>query len=210
MTGAPGTSPSARRLAELLDPRPTTSPPPSAAGAAVLIILRPTEAERDVEVLLIERSVRDGDPGSGQVGLPGGHVDPSDTSLRETALRESAEEVGLGPLDLSEPPRYVGTDFARAFGLSVAIFAAPLAPHGPAPRPLATDEVAGVFWLPSRALAESRRVERTSSSGPIEVDATVFDGHVLWGFTRRILQQFFGEPGVPPDPIPVPADPAAR
>ncbi len=185
--------PGDQAIRELLDGLRPIAPPPSAAQAAVLAVLRAIPESEDLEILLIERAVREGDPGSGQVGLPGGHVHEGDSSLRETALRESEEEVGIGPLDLSEAPRYAGTDYARAFGLSVAIFAAPLAPGARMPGARNAEEVAGVFWLPRSRLAVTERVQRPTRNGPIEVDATLFEGHVLWGFTRRILRQLFGE-----------------
>ena len=34
-------------------------------------------------------------------------------------------------------------------------------------------------------------ISRETAGGPVEVDATVFQGHVLWGFTRRVLREFF-------------------
>lgn len=187
---APGAA--SARLAELLRSAADPPPPAGAAGAAVLILLRCDGANEEIEVLLIERSVRAGDPGSGQVGLPGGRFHRGDTTLRETALREAEEEVGIGPLDLAESPRYVATEHARAFGLEVAVFAAPLSPHGRAPGARSPEEVAGVFWLHSRRLSEVSRVPRETGRGPAEVDAAVFDGHVVWGFTRRILREFFG------------------
>jgi hypothetical protein len=33
---------------------------------------------------------------------------------------------------------------------------------------------------------------RETSRGLAEVRATVFEGHILWGFSRRVLCQFFG------------------
>ncbi|EQD43581.1 NUDIX hydrolase [mine drainage metagenome] len=182
---------------------PAEDPPAASAEAAVTIVLRPEE--EDVGTLLIERTVRARDPASGQVALPGGHVDPEDPSLAGTALRELEEEVGLGIADLAGPPRYVRTLLAQRFGLRVGVFAAAL---GPTPRrafPGDPDEVAHVFWLPRRALEETRRVVYETSRGPLEVPATVFEGHVLWGFTRRVLREFFGlpieeigAPGLPP------------
>jgi hypothetical protein len=40
-----------------------------------------------------------------------------------------------------------------------------------------------------------QKVHRDTSQGSIPVNATVFEGHVLWGFTRRVLREFFGYPG---------------
>ncbi len=182
-------------------------PPVTEAGAAVTIVLRP--GADGVETLLIERAERAGDPASGQVALPGGHVDPDDRSLVAAALRELAEEVDLRAADLGGPPRYVRTLLAHRFGLRVAVFASALAPVGRSPRPADPGEVAGVFWLPRRALEGARPVVRETSRGPLEVPATVFDGHVLWGFTRRVLLEFFDLPvdeavGAEPRPPPGP------
>jgi 8-oxo-dGTP pyrophosphatase MutT (NUDIX family) len=173
----------------------TDSPAASGAGAAVMAVLR--DGARDVEVLLIERAERPDDPGSGQIALPGGHVEPSDPDLRATALRELEEEVGLTESDLLPPIRYVGAAEARWFKTSVGIFAARLGPSALRPRRASAGEVASVFWLPRSTLSATERVSRPTSGGPVEVDATLFEGHVLWGFTRRVLREFFlgPEPG---------------
>ncbi|MGA9840247.1 MAG: CoA pyrophosphatase [Thermoplasmata archaeon] len=179
-------------LAELLGRFPATVPPVAAAGAAVTIVLR--EGASEVETLLIERTERPTDPASGQVALPGGRVETADGSLVATALRELQEEVGITRADLVGPPRYVGTENAVRFGIRVAIFADSLGPAGHPPTALSVEEVAHVFWMPRSALADTRRVHRETSLGRTEVPATVFEGHVLWGFTRRVVRQFFGFP----------------
>jgi 8-oxo-dGTP diphosphatase len=167
----------------------TGSPPVGRAGAAVTIVLRP--GDRDVEVLLIERTERATDPASGQVALPGGHVAEVDGDLASTALRELAEEVGLDRSDLHSDLRYVGTEHARRFGLNVAVFAAPLGRSSRAAFPRSAEEVAHVFWLPRWAIDRTQHVHRETGRGLIEVPASVHEGHVLWGFTRRVLRQFF-------------------
>lgn len=48
----------------------------------------------EIQVLYIKRSIRRRDRHSGQIALPGGHVDPGETSL-EAAVREVREELGL-------------------------------------------------------------------------------------------------------------------
>jgi 8-oxo-dGTP pyrophosphatase MutT (NUDIX family) len=181
-----------RSIGELLGRYESVAPPIGSAGAAVTIVLR--DGARSVEVLLIERTESPADPASGQVALPGGHVDEGDGSLERTAVRELREEVGLRETDLTAPPVYVGTTYAERFRLHVAIFAGALAPRGSAPAVSSEGEVATVFWLPREALGATQRVHRTTSLGLLEVPASVVDGHVLWGFTRRVLREFFGLP----------------
>ena len=171
---------------------PALRPPVAVGGAAVTIVLR--EGRREVETLLIVRTTRPEDPASGQVALPGGRTAEGDGSLADTALRELGEEVGLGPADLAGPLRFVGANPAPRFGLTVGVFAAILGPVARPPDRHSREEVAHVFWSPRSALADSRRVVRDMPRGPTEVHATLVKGQVLWGFTRRVLRDFFGLP----------------
>jgi 8-oxo-dGTP pyrophosphatase MutT (NUDIX family) len=178
-----------QEIASLLNHWQSASPPKHEATAAVLILLR--EGEGDVETLLIERAIHPEDPASGQVGLPGGHVEQGDPTLEATALRELEEEVGVKASDLSISPRYVRVQPAPIFRLRVAVFAAALRPDGSSPDPRNPAEVANVFWLPRREVQQLQRVERETPMGVIHVDAIVHDAHVIWGFTLRVLQHFF-------------------
>ncbi len=190
MTAVP--APASRSVADWLGRFPEERPPVLLAGAAVTLVLR--QGAGDVEVLLIERTVRSEDPASGQVALPGGHVEEGDGNLAVTAAREMEEEVGLALGDLAGPLHYVGTDYAARFGLRVAVFAAALGPPRRAPFPGNAEEVAHVFWLPRAALDETRPVLQDTPRGALAVPATVYEGHVVWGFTRRLLRQFFELP----------------
>lgn len=185
-SGAPGT------IAELLAQYPEGAPPVGTGGAAVTIVLR--EGAREVEALLIERAENAEDPASGQVGLPGGHVEDGDSSMGETALRELQEEVGLRRADLTSAPRYVETRLAARFHLKVSVFAAELSSTAARPSAASAAEVAHVFWLPRSALDHERLVARDTPVGRIEVPAVIHEGHILWGFTRRLLRDFFGYP----------------
>ena len=64
---------------------------PSRREAAVALILQP-DPDR---LLLVRRVTRESDPWSGQLALPGGRHEPTDDSLLTTAIRETAEEVGI-------------------------------------------------------------------------------------------------------------------
>ena len=61
--------------------------------AAVAVILR--DSGEHTEVLFILRATKQGDPWSGHMAFPGGHWEDQDKSLRETAARETMEEIGL-------------------------------------------------------------------------------------------------------------------
>ncbi len=169
---------------------PVRAPLPSnIARAAVLAVVR--DRDDDAEVLLIQRTERPADPASGQVGLPGGGYDPSDTGLETTAVRELKEEVGLDADDLATPPRFVRIGWAFSSRFPVAIFAAPLSGSAKAPRIASPEEVAEIFWMPRSALARVDRVPRQTTAGVRDVDATLYEGHVLWGFTRKALLDLF-------------------
>ncbi len=62
-------------------------------NAAVLIPL--LQRNRQWEVLYIRRTENPHDYHSGQVAFPGGKQDPRDITIKQTALREAEEEIGL-------------------------------------------------------------------------------------------------------------------
>jgi len=73
--------------------QPTLPESPGRTRASVALILR--EREHGPEALFIERAARDGDPWSGDIGLPGGKLEEEDKTPRRTAERETLEEIGL-------------------------------------------------------------------------------------------------------------------
>lgn len=65
--------------------------------SAILILLFP--AENGIHTLLIQRPVYEGIH-SGQIAFPGGKFEESDTDLKQTALRETFEEIGVASKDI--------------------------------------------------------------------------------------------------------------
>ncbi len=72
--------------------------PDDAQQSAVLALLYPQNG--NVGLLIIKRAVDD-TVHSGQISFPGGKREKSDTDLRETALRETFEEIGISSTDIS-------------------------------------------------------------------------------------------------------------
>ena len=69
---------------------------PTGVPASVLLALAPVEGADDLELVLVQRPdhLRQH---AGQVGLPGGAVEPGDADGVAAALREAWEEIGLEP-----------------------------------------------------------------------------------------------------------------
>ena len=153
--------------------------------AAVAVILAP---DPDA-LLLIRRAERAGDPWSGHMALPGGRQEPAEPDLFTTAVRETAEEVGLtlgrhdliGTLD-DVVPR---TPVLPPIAVRPHVFALQQ-------RPTLTlnPEVAGAQWVPLDLLLhpETYDMIRMAIRGASrEFYAYRLDDSVVWGMTERIL-----------------------
>jgi 8-oxo-dGTP pyrophosphatase MutT (NUDIX family) len=162
------------------------------AHAAVSLVLR---AGSDLEVLLIKRAEMEGDPWSGQMALPGGRRDRTDSTLLETAIRETLEEtsvtlgdgLALGQMEPLEPAtRRLPpiTIFPFVFGVSPGTRAQ-----------VNSHEVDEVLWVPVGTL------QRPETAGTVEIryregstrefPCWRVGGRVVWGLTYRILTRFF-------------------
>ena len=160
--------------------------------SAVALVLR--EGKADVEMLFIQRAVREGDPWSGQVALPGGKRDLHETDLAETVIRETREETGL---DLAVHGALVGAlDELRPRTpvLPPVIIRPYVATLPGACRVIPSDEVSGHFWAPLDALFDpaNTRNTRVRTRGVFWMwrEAIHYDGQVIWGLTERILRGF--------------------
>jgi len=160
--------------------------------AAVAMVLR--ERNGAVEMLFIKRAVHEGDPWSGQVGLPGGRRDDGEADLADTVVRETREELGLdihvhgeliGALDELRP---------RTPLLPPVIVRPYVAILRDTPAFVLSSEVASHFWVPLSALFDpaNTRNTRVQTRGTFWMwrDAIHYDAHVIWGLTERILRTF--------------------
>jgi 8-oxo-dGTP pyrophosphatase MutT (NUDIX family) len=125
----------------------------------------------------------------GQVSLPGGGYREADGDLRVTALREAEEEIGLRPRDVVVVGRL--DDAVTAASRFVVRPFVGVVPDGYG---FAADahEIQEVIQVPVAALLAEpfRREIWGRDEGPVEVLVRRYEGHVIWGLTARILQQF--------------------
>ena len=162
--------------------------------AAVSLLL--SEDCQGTELLLIERSHRDDDPWSGQMAFPGGRRELQDETVLDTAIRETAEEIGVH-LDvnnrISRIDDLVAPRLSHAHGLIISchVFEARrLIQFKP------NEEVHDLVWVPITYLL--RPENHTSEYRPPDYDG-VFSGfrigdednRIIWGLTYRIICEFF-------------------
>ncbi len=155
-------------------------------AAAVMIILR--DGPRGLEVLLGERTKREGDPWSGQIGLPGGRHRAEDPTMLATAVRETKEEVGI---DLEGRAEILGHMPPRAPGNKPEILVVPYVALATAPiEATAGPEMASVFWVPLADLSANQgRATVSTILGELNVPSFTYEGRLIWGFTYRILEE---------------------
>ena len=153
---------------------------------AAAIELSPT-----LELLLILRATREGDPWSGQVALPGGRRDAEDATLQDTAIRETLEETGidlaahgvvLGTLDELRPRTPVLPP------IIVTPFVAIVSPDLPFQ---ISDELADAFWAPWSTFADPLRIDESTVNvrgAEWRVSSYLVGERVVWGMTERMLR----------------------
>jgi 8-oxo-dGTP pyrophosphatase MutT (NUDIX family) len=173
-------------LRALLEGRPPHFDAPEGVPQAAVALLIALNEERR-ELLLIRRAERDGDPWSGHMALPGGRRDPRDPDLFDTALRETAEEVGV---DLRHALHLGGLDDLRPVAAPARVVVRPFvfAIRG-RPELSLSDEVARVVWAPLDELARTSSTTEVFHHGALRTMPCYRIGpDVVWGMTHRILQ----------------------
>jgi 8-oxo-dGTP pyrophosphatase MutT (NUDIX family) len=162
--------------------------PPAPAGggrrSAVLILFG--SGPDGPDLLLIERSagLR---KHAGQPAFPGGAMDPGDDGPEGTALRESAEEVGLDASGVQ-----VVALLPELFLPPTGFLVTPVLAwwHTPAPVGVVDpDEVARVERVPVAELADPANRCRVRGPSGYAGPAFLVRGMVVWGFTAAVLDR---------------------
>lgn len=156
---------------------------PTVASAVLVPVYRDRAGELHVVLVVRGEHGRHG----GQIGLPGGMRSVGDADLRETALREAEEEIGLERSSVEILATLPEVDTTT--GYIVTPFLARLTKEPPAWR-RQEREIAEVLSVAVTDLARpDLRGEETWElpGGPRRVRFVRLGPHTLWGATYRIL-----------------------
>jgi len=155
--------------------------------AAVLALLYPNQ-NNEVSLLLTKRANYIGTH-SGQISFPGGKFEKSDLNLKETALRETFEEVGIFQEKI-DIVREITEVYIPPSNFSVTPFIGIL---NDIPVFKLNSEVAKIIEIPFPDLLDDTMLASISISNSYMKETSVpcfnFDGSVIWGATAMILSE---------------------
>ena len=159
----------------------------TARKAAVMMLFYP---KNEVTHLLL--IVRNSYPGvhSSQIAFPGGKVEDIDFDLKQTALRETHEEIGVHPNDI-----HVIRDFSSIYIPPSNFLVYPFlgVSQTELTFTLQEEEVAGIIELPLSTLLDdsiiSNKNLETTYSKLIEVPVFQIEEHSVWGATAMMLTE---------------------
>lgn len=125
----------------------------------------------------------------GEISFPGGGMEKNDRNLLETALRETHEEMGINP----EQVKVLGEldKVATVSKYMISAFVGTI--HQSTRFKPNEQEVAEVIEVPVKALTNKDNIRNEASlvHGTIHQHwAYVYDSHLIWGATARILKLF--------------------
>ncbi len=155
--------------------------------AAVLMLFYPKNGQ--THFVLIQRNTYPG-VHSSQIAFPGGKVEDIDADIFETALRETHEEVGISPTQISIVRSFTEiyippSNFMVYPVLGISHQELQFIPQ--------ESEVASIIEVPLLDLLNpenfSSKVMDTSYAKAISVPTFLFKKHHIWGATAMILSE---------------------
>ena len=156
--------------------------------AAVLIVLYAKSGS--YHVLLNKRSELV-EYHKGEISFPGGARDPEDQDFVDTALRETEEEMGVSRGDITILGQLDDIITRTNFGVRVYVGTIPY----PYPFKPSADEIAEVLEIPISVLQDPTNLLQDARLVDGELSITISyacAGHVVFGATATILEQFLG------------------
>lgn len=165
---------------------PITAAPEGLMPAAVMLLIYRKDGEHCV--LLNKRSMTV-EHHKGEMSFPGGARDPEDSDFEDTALRETDEEMGIKPSDITILGRL--DDNVTRSNFLVKVFVGTI-PYPYEFRP-SSHEIAEVVEIPISVLRDPaywRWDSRIEDGVRTSVRSYGYREHLVYGATAKILDQF--------------------
>lgn len=153
--------------------------------SSVLLLL--FEENEHLKVLLIKRPLHMKHH-AGQIALPGGRVESNETA-KETALRETFEEIGIDPEYIeilgSLSDFYVEVSRFQIRPIVGWLSTKPVLQINP-------DEVEKIIFFPIEKFAPPYDEQQLNTiTGKLDVPCIRFENEIIWGATAMILSEFY-------------------
>lgn len=177
-------------IRETLDQRDPASIENGDAKYRESAVLIPFLREEGEYKILFTKRTHKVDDHKGQISFPGGGVEREDRSFQDTALRETHEEVGILPEDITVLGRM---DDARTLSSNFLIH--PFVGHVPYPYEFVINqrEVKRILLIPLNLFFPGS--PRADERGTVEYEGRSYvgqtyhyDGEVIWGATARLMK----------------------
>ncbi len=167
---------------------PTPIPDNGLPRAAVLI---PLYTKDGLLHVLLTRRTELVEHHKGQISFPGGALDEGDPGLDACALRETHEEIGVDPRDVT----LFGSldDMVTVSNFVVTPYVGAVTRPAPYPFRPNAHEVAEILEVPIPHLLDERNLiteVRRIQGRDVPVHSFRYGDHIIWGATARMLKQF--------------------
>lgn len=124
----------------------------------------------------------------GQISFPGGRHDPDDPSMLATALRETHEEIGLDPQDVTILGQLDEMYTVTQYRISPFVGVIPY----PYPFRVNPAEIAELIEIPLEAFLDPANLEQRERAVLVGPPVPVYFYHIgsytIWGVTARIVK----------------------
>ena len=160
----------------------------NAKRAGVLALFYPDNQQQTTLVLILRKTYKG--VHSAQVGFPGGKLETQDASLKDAALREAFEEIGV-PTHQVQVLRQLTEVYIPPSNFYVQPF---MGISRTTPKfTKQEDEVETIIEVPLHHFFDDNAVtlKRVSTSYKVDVEVPAFklNGYVVWGATAMILSE---------------------
>ena len=156
---------------------------PSLTQAAVMVLLYLRDGEY---VILLNKRSDTVEDHKGEMAFPGGRMEPTDASPVDAALRETFEEMGVRPEDVHVLGPLGGVSTPSGYYVSPFVGTIP----GAYNFKKSASEVAEVVEVPLATVVREGTVSmdiQVADGYTKKFDAYLYEGHVIFGATARIL-----------------------